>query len=234
MRLLIVEDDPALRRGLAVALRSNGLRVHDVPDAAGALRAVGTMDYDVILLDLGLPDIDGITLLPQLRAHHAGPVIVLSARRDQSDKVAALDAGADDYVTKPFGLPELLARVRAQARRAGIGAVLHAGRLTVDLDRQVVTDPTGVRIDLTATEWNLLAALARAGGAPVTPQALLEEVWGQSGPQRRNYVRVYINLLRRKLELDPAHPVLIRSSPGRGYWLELAPPGGADPGDATG
>ena len=230
MRLLLVEDDAALRRGLAVALRSNGLRVHDTADAAGALRAVATMDYDVILLDLGLPDVDGITLLPQLRAHHPGPVIVLSARRDQSDKVAALDAGADDYMTKPFGLPELLARLRAQARRAGIGAVLHAGPLTIDLAHQVVTDAAGERIDLTATEWRLLAALARAGGAPVTPQDLLEEVWGLSGPQRRNYARVYVNLLRRKLESDPGHPMVIRSSPGRGYWLELAPPADTGPG----
>jgi two-component system, OmpR family, KDP operon response regulator KdpE len=228
MRLLIVEDDTALRRGLAVALRSNGLRVHDTADAAGALRAVGAMDYDLILLDLGLPDVDGITLLPQLRLHHRGPVIVLSARRDQSDKVAALDAGADDYMTKPFGLPELLARIRAQARRAGIGAVVHAGPLTIDLGHEVVTDATGGHIDLTATEWKLLAALARAGGAPLTPEVLLEEVWGLSGPRRRNYVRVYINLLRRKLEPDPGHPVLIRSGPGRGYWLELAPAG--DPG----
>ncbi len=221
MRVLIVEDDHTVRRGLAVALRSQGLGVHDTPDAAGALRALAAMPYDVVLLDLGLPDGDGIALLPQLRAHHTGPILVVSARRDQSDKVAALDAGADDYLTKPFGLPELLARIRAVGRRSGITGVVRTPGFTVDLDREVVLGADGQPVALTATEWAVIAVLARAGGAPVAPEQLLDEVWGQDAAGHRNYVRVYVNLLRRKLEPDASNPTCLLSAPGRGYWLSV-------------
>ncbi len=224
MDLLVVEDDRPLRQALAVALRARGFRVHAAATGAAAMQSLKALRYDVVLLDLGLPDIDGITLLPQIRAAHQGPVIVLSARRDQSDKVAALDAGADDYMTKPFGLEELLARIRAQARRAGGEITLTAGPLTIDLAHGAVRGADGSQIDLTATEWAVLAELARAAGALVTTDQLLEQVWGDAGAEHRNYVRVYINLLRRKLEADPSAPTLILSQPGRGYRLAVTAP----------
>ena len=219
MRILLVEDDHAVRRSLAIALRAQGFTVFDVPDAHGARRAVGSLRYDVILLDLGLPDEDGLQLLPDLRPQHDGPIVVLSARRDQSDKVAALDAGADDYMTKPFGLPELLARIRAVRRRAGIVDRVRTPHFTVDLARQQVTNTEGHLVALTATEWAVLAVLARAAGTPVPPEDLLTQVWGQDEPAHRNYVRVYINTLRRKLEPTPSEPLCLLSQPGRGYWL---------------
>lgn len=222
MRVLLVEDDTTVRRALSVALRGHGLTVHDVRDGAAARRAVEAMAYDLVLLDLGLPDIDGVTLLPDLRAHHRGPVIVLSARRDQSDKVGALDAGADDYMTKPFGLPELLARIRAVSRRAGVGGEVRTACFTVDLDRELVTDRNGHAVALTGTEWAVVQALARAAGAPLSVDELLAEVWGAQAAEHRNYVRVYVNLLRRKLETDPASPDCLLSQPGRGYWLAVS------------
>jgi two-component system KDP operon response regulator KdpE len=219
VKILLVEDDHAVRGSLTIALRAQSFSVFDVPDAHGARRAVGSMRYDVILLDLGLPDEDGIGLLPDLRSQHDGPIIVISARRDQSDKVAALDAGADDYMTKPFGLAELLARIRAVRRRAGVADIVRTPLFAVDLARQEVTDTVGRVVALTATEWAVLAVLARAGGAPVTPEALLAQVWAEDQPSHRNYVRVYINTLRRKLEPNPSEPICLRSQPGRGYWL---------------
>lgn len=221
MKILLIEDDHAVRRSLTIALRAQGFSVFDVPDAHGARRAVGSLAYDVILLDLGLPDEDGIRLLPHLRARHDGPIVVVSARRDQSDKVAALDAGADDYMTKPFGLAELLARIRAVRRRSGAIEVVRTPNFTVDLARQEVTDTEGRVVALTATEWAVLAVLARAGGAPVTPEALLAQVWAEDQPTHRNYVRVYINTLRRKLEINPSEPTCLLSKPGRGYWLSM-------------
>jgi two-component system KDP operon response regulator KdpE len=220
MHVLVVEDDRSLRQALAAALRGREMRVHAVAAGAAALQALSAMRYDVVLLDLGLPDMDGVALLPGIRELHAGPVIVVSARRDQSDKVAALDAGADDYMTKPFGLNELLARIRAQARRAGVEATVLAGPLSIDLARGTVTGPDGI-VELTATEWGVLAVLARAGGAPVPADELLEQVWDDDDHVHRNYVRVYINLLRRKLEPDPSEPRLILSQPGRGYRLAV-------------
>ena len=222
MRILLVEDDHALRRALAVALRAHDFTVFDVGDGSAALRAVGSLHYDIVLLDLGLPDVDGITLLPDLRRHHAGLVIVLSARRDQSDKVSALDAGADDYLTKPFGLPELLARIRAVGRRAGVADVVRTPHFTIDLARREVRDASASVVALSATEWAVLAVLARAAGAPVTPEDLLAQVWGEHTAEHRNYVRVYINALRRKLEPTPATPTCLLSQPGRGYWLAIA------------
>jgi two-component system KDP operon response regulator KdpE len=213
VRILLVEDDHAVRRSLAIALRAQGFTVFDVADARGARRAVASMRYDVVLLDLGLPDV---------RSRHDGPIVVLSARRDQSDKVSALDAGADDYMTKPFGLPELLARIRAVSRRVGVGDVVRTPLLTIDLAHQEVTDLQGRVVALTATEWAVLAVLARAGGAPVSPEALLAQVWGEDEPRHRNYVRVYINTLRRKLEPTPSEPTCLLSQPGRGYWLRMA------------
>lgn len=219
MKILVIEDDHTVRRALAITLRAQGFAVFDVADGAAALRAIRSLPYDLVLLDLGLPDVDGITLLPDLRAHHRGPIIVLSARRDQSDKVAALDAGADDYMTKPFGLPELLARIRAVGRRSASPRVVRTPAFTVDLDRSEVRNTTGAVVPLSATEWAVLAVLARADGAPVTGEDLLTEVWGDDRAGHGNYVRVYVNTLRRKLEPHPSAPTSLLSHPGRGYWL---------------
>ena len=218
-RALVVEDDHVLRRGLAGALRRAGYSVHDVATAEGALRALDSLRYQIVLLDLGLPDRDGLVLLPQIRARTEAAILVVSARRDQSDKVAALDLGADDYITKPFGLPELLARIRAIGRRStAVGAVVTT-HLQIDLDRAAVSDTNGRDIALTATEWAVLEVLARRGGSLVSTKELHEAVWGESTPGQFTNVRVYVNALRRKLEPDPAHPCCIRSQTGRGYWL---------------
>lgn len=217
-RILLVEDDTVLRRALALALRHHGLAVFDVASAAAALSSARSVRYDIVLLDLGLPDADGLDVLPELRVLVAGAIIVLSARRDQSDKVTALDRGADDYLTKPFGLPELLARIRAVSRRAGIGGTVSTSHLSIDLARQEVRDADR-EVGLSRTEWAVLEVLARAGGAPVTPEELLAQVWADAQGEHRNYVRVYINALRRKLEPDPANPCCLLSRPSRGYWL---------------
>lgn len=223
IRVLIVEDDHTVRNALALSLRANGFAVHAAADAAGARHALGVMGYDVVLLDLGLPDDDGIALLPTLRAVHSGPILVISARRDQSDKVAALDAGADDYLTKPFGLAELLARIRAANRRSGVSLVVRTAVFQVDLGRQIVVNRDGGPVSLSQTEWAVLAALARANGSPLTPEMLLTQVWKDHSGAHLNYARVYVNLLRRKLEPDPGNPVALRSKPGRGYWLQIEP-----------
>lgn len=219
IRVLIVEDDHTVRTALAAALRANGLHAHPASDGAAACRAVTAMGYDVILLDLGLPDIDGIELLPKLRARHPGPIIVISARRDQSDKVWALDAGADDYLTKPFGLAELLARIRAVTRRSAVATSIRTRVFVVDLARGQVLGLDGAPVALSQTEWAVLAVLARANGSPVSAESLLEQVWGDTSGAHLNYARQYVNLLRRKLEPDPGNPVALRSQPGRGYWL---------------
>jgi two-component system, OmpR family, KDP operon response regulator KdpE len=216
--ILIVEDDPVLRRTLGSALRVQGFRVHLVPDAQGALAAVDASRYDVLLLDLGLPGLGGLTALPLLRARHNGPIIVVSARRDQGVKVQALDAGADDYLTKPFGLPELVARIRAQARRAGLDSLVRAGPLTIDMRREEVTGPRGP-IALTATEWAVLTVLAGAQGRPVSTEELLKAVWPDQTLEHQANVRSYINLLRRKLEPQPGSPSLLLHEHGRGYRL---------------
>lgn len=234
-RLLVIEDDQVLRRGLAGALRRAGYTAFDVGTADAALRALEHMPYQVVLLDLGLPDMDGLALLPRIRQRTDAAILVVSARRDQSDKVRALDLGADDYITKPFGLPELLARLRAVGRRvAALGVVRGAG-LAIDLDRRTVTaDADGRDIGLTQTEWAVLDALVRAQGRCLSAVQLLEQVWGEHDPEHLGSVRVYINSLRRKLESDPAEPVLIRSRPGQGYWLaaegSVTPPAGPSSG----
>jgi two-component system KDP operon response regulator KdpE len=222
-RVLVVEDDHVLRRALGVALRHNGFSVVEVGTAAAARAAVRARRCDAVLLDLGLPDADGLDLVAELRAGMAGPIIVVSARRDQADKVVALDRGADDYVTKPFGLPELLARIRAVTRRAGIPSVVTTTHLQIDLDHQAVTD-NGVEVNLSPTEWAVLALLARAGGTPIPPEEILAKVWADAEGAHRGYVKVYINTLRRKLEPDPGHPCCLLSRAGRGYLLACTVP----------
>jgi two-component system KDP operon response regulator KdpE len=223
--VLLVDDDPILRRTLSLALRSQGWESVAVPDGASAMAAVARVRPDLLLLDLGLPDLDGMEVLRAVRSWTQLPVIVLSARQDQADKVQALDAGADDYLGKPFGTEELFARIRAALRRAAPptpvapGGVVHAASFDVDLDARVVRDGGGLEVRLTPTEWGLIEVLARASGRVVDAPVLLKEVWGPAYGTETHYLRVFIAQLRRKLEPDPANPVSLLTEPGRGYRL---------------
>ena len=223
-RVLVVDDDRSLRRALAINLRARGYRVDEAEDGRSALATAAAGPPDLVVLDLGLTDIDGIEVLAGLRGWTQVPVLVLSARSDQSDKVAALDAGADDYVTKPFGMDELLARVRAALRRGASGTedqpVVRTASFTVDLAAGRVTDSGGQAVRLTPTEWGLLEALARQAGRLVQGRDLLREVWGPAYGSETNYLRVYMAQLRRKLEPDPRHPRHLLTEPGLGYRLE--------------
>ncbi len=225
-RVLVVDDDPALLRTMAINLRAHGYEVVLAATGAEALRAAAAAHPDAVLLDLGLPDMDGQQVLEGIRGWSPVPVIVLSARRVSDDKVDALDAGADDYVTKPFGMDELLARLRAAVRRArptgaDVAPVVDTGAFVVDLAaRRVQRDGSDVR--LTPTEWSLLEALARRPGTVVGQRELLREVWGPAYETESHYLRVYIAQLRRKLEPEPGRPRHLLTEPGRGYRLELA------------
>jgi len=224
-RVLVVDDEPGLARALAITLRASGWDVTTAADGAGALAAAAEHLPDVVLLDLGLPDLSGIEVLTALRAWSRVPVVVLSARQHGEDKVEALDAGADDYVTKPFAMNELLARLRAAVRRSaapadGEPAVVEAGTLRIDLARRrVLRDGSEVR--LTPTEWAMLEVLVRNRGRLVPRRQLLQEVWGPAYGDETNYLRVYSAQLRRKLEDDPAAPRHIVTQPGMGYVFEV-------------
>ncbi|MEU2350252.1 response regulator transcription factor [Modestobacter sp. NPDC049651] len=218
-RVLVVDDDPHLLRALRISLRAAGHEVVTAPDGTSALRDAAEVHPDVVVLDLGLPDLDGTEVLAGLRPWFTGPVLVLSARADSTDKVEALDAGADDYVTKPFDMAELLARLRAVLRR-GPGETGEASvvtdHFTVDLAaKQVTVDGAPVR--LTPTEWALLSELVRAPGRLVGQRELLQAVWGPAYERETNYLRVYLAQLRRKLEPNPAHPRYLHTEPGMGY-----------------
>jgi two-component system, OmpR family, KDP operon response regulator KdpE len=218
-RVLAVDDDPQLLRALRITLRAAGHEVATAEDGRTALGAAAAEHPDVVVLDLGLPDMDGTEVLAGLRPWFTGPVLVLSARADSRDKVDALDAGADDYVTKPFDMGELLARLRALVRRTASGPdepVVHTDHFAVDLvARQVTVDGGAIR--LTPTEWGLLSELVRAPGRLVGQQHLLQAVWGPAYEKETNYLRVYMAQLRRKLEPDPAHPRYLHTEPGMGY-----------------
>ncbi len=221
-RVLVVDDEPQIARALAINLRA---RSYDVDVAAGgraALALAAERQPDVVVLDLGLPDLDGMDVIRGLRGWTDVPIIVLSARQDSSDKVEALDLGADDYVTKPFGMDELLARLRAALRRGSVGddvPVVSTDAFTVDLAaRRVVRDGQDVR--LTPTEWHLLEILVRNTGRLVSQRQLLQEVWGPAYGRETNYLRVYLAQLRRKLEPDPARPRYLLTEPGMGYRFE--------------
>ncbi len=231
-RVLVVDDDPHLLRTLRINLTAHGHDVVPVATGAGALRAVADPPApDVVVLDLGLPDISGLEVLEGIRGWSSVPVIVLSARTDAGDKVAALDGGADDYVTKPFGMPELLARIRAAVRRAATAVPDGAPRVTtpdfeVDLvaKRVVRRGPGGDgEVHLSPTEWGVLEHLVRHPGMLVTQQQLLHEVWGPAYGTEGHYLRVYLGHLRRKLEPEPSRPRYLLTEPGRGYRFE---PGG--------
>lgn len=222
-RVLVVEDDPGLLRALGLTLVASGWEVVSAPDGGTALHAAADHRPDVVVLDLGLPDMDGIEVLRTLRRTSRVPVLVLSARDQSADKVRALDAGADDFVTKPFGVEELLARLRAAVRRgdpADEPTVIDAGDLRIDLGRKKV-QRRGVDIGLTPTEWHLLNALVAHRGRLVDQRSLLQEVWGPAYQRETNYLRVYAARLRRKLEDDPARPRHIITEPGLGYRFEV-------------
>jgi two-component system, OmpR family, KDP operon response regulator KdpE len=217
VRVLLVDDDATLRQTLAIGLRAEGHEVLLAADGRSALQAVTEDQPDLLVLDLGLPDLSGVEVLRQLRTWSRLPVVVLSARDGSHDKVEALDVGADDYVTKPFGTDELLARIRAAGRRAGSDLpVIEAGALTIDVPaRQVTRDGAVVR--LTPTEWGLLEALVRHPGRLVSQRDLLHEVWGPTYGRETNYLRVYVATLRKKLEDDPASPRHLVTEAGMGY-----------------
>lgn len=219
---LIIDDEAQIRRLLHVALEGAGYTVHDAETGSHGLQAIAHVRPDVILLDLGLPDIDGLTVLRRLREWSQTPVVVLTVRDDEQDKVAALDLGADDYVTKPFSTGELLARLRAAQRRAQPreeSAVFSHDGLVVDLVARTV-QLDGTEVKLTATEWSLLALLIRHAGRVLTHRQILREVWGPNSEEHREYLRVYFTHLRKKVERDPSHPRLIINEPGIGYRLQ--------------
>jgi two-component system KDP operon response regulator KdpE len=223
-KVLVVDDEPALARALAINLRAHGWEVVTAADGRGALEAAASTHPDVVLLDLGLPDLDGTEVIAGLRGWTSVPIVVLSARQHGEDKVEALDLGADDYVTKPFAMNELLARLRAAVRRgAGPAAapdpVVEVGDLTIDLARKKVARG-GVDVRLTPTEWGFLEVLARNVGRLVTREQVLREVWGPGYEHETHYLRVYAAQLRGKLEADPAHPRHLVTSAGLGYTLE--------------
>ena len=223
MKVLVVDDEPALARALAINLRAHGWDVVTAADGRSALEAAASEHPDVVVLDLGLPDLDGTEVISGLRGWTKVPIVVLSARQHGEDKVEALDLGADDYVTKPFAMNELMARLRAAVRRAAEttleAAVVEVGELTIDLARKRVAR-AGIDVSLTPTEWAFLELLARNIGRLVTREQILREVWGPAYEKETHYLRVYAAQLRRKLEADPAHPRHLITTPGLGYTLE--------------
>ncbi|HEX3930198.1 MAG TPA: response regulator transcription factor [Nocardioides sp.] len=220
MRILLVDDDTTLRRTLGIGLHAAGHDVLIAADGRSALQALREDKPDLVVLDLGLPDIGGVEVLRRLRAWSTVPVVVLSARAESGEKVLALDLGADDYVTKPFGMDELLARIRAAGRRAGSDVpVLEAGDLVIDLPARRVTKG-GAVVRLTPTEWGLLEMLVRTPGRLVSQRELLHEVWGPAYGRETNYLRVYVGGLRKKLEDEPARPRHLITEPGMGYRFE--------------
>ncbi|OIJ98885.1 response regulator [Streptomyces monashensis] len=225
-RVLVVDDEPQIVRALVINLKARKYEVDAAPDGRTALELAASRHPDVVVLDLGLPDMDGVEVIKGLRGWTRVPILVLSARHSSDEKVEALDAGADDYVTKPFGMDELLARLRASVRRAepaGPGeedlTTVETDGFTVDLAAKKV-NRAGKDVRLTPTEWHLLEVLVRNTGRLVSQRQLLQEVWGPSYGTETNYLRVYMAQLRRKLETDPSHPRHFITEPGMGYRFE--------------
>ncbi len=218
-RILVVDDEPQIRRALNTNLRARGFDVELASTGEEALDLAARTHPDVVVLDLGLPGIDGIEVIRGLRGWSRVPIIVLSVRDREADKVGALDAGADDYVTKPFGMDELLARLRATVRRttpAEEEAVVETSDFTVDLvAKRIVRD--GTEVKLTAKEWQIVEVLVRNPGRLVSQRQLLQEVWGPQYERETNYLRVYLAQIRRKLERDPARPRHFITEPRMGY-----------------
>jgi len=218
-RVLVIDDERSILRTLRINLTARKYEVATAADGASGLAAMAHVRPDVLILDLGLPDMDGADVIKGVRGQASTPIIVLSAAGQESTKVAALDAGADDYLTKPFGMDELLARLRAAVRRASPAPdepVVVTGDFTVDLAAKRVTRD-GRDVRLTPTEWALLEALVRNRGQPVTQRQLLQDVWGEQYQTEGNYLRVYVARLRRKLEPDPSRPRYLLTEPGMGY-----------------
>ncbi|WP_426242065.1 response regulator [Nocardioides sp. LHG3406-4] len=217
--VLVVDDDPAIRRTLSINLRAREYDVETAGDGRSALQIVDERMPDIILLDLGLPDLDGVTVLKRLRSFSDVRVIVVSARTDSDDKVEALDVGADDYITKPFSLEELLARIRAATRRAGT----QEPPLRVEVDGLILdisdsrAERDGQEAHLTPTEWKIIEHLVRRRGHLVRQTELLHAVWGPTYGRQTNYLRVHMASIRRKLEREPANPTLFITEPGMGY-----------------
>jgi two-component system KDP operon response regulator KdpE len=225
-RVLVVEDEAGLRQALVINLRARGYAVDAAPGGAAALATAARRRPDVVVLDLGLPDLDGVEVIRGLRGWTSVPILVLSARAGEPDKVGALDAGADDYVTKPFGMDELLARLRAAVRRSAAhpdAPAVQTADFTVDLAASQVRDAAGEPVRLTPTEWHLLEVLVRNEGKLVPHRQLLQEVWGPAYETETNYLRVYMAQLRRKLEPDPARPRHLLTEPGMGYRFVADP-----------
>ncbi len=229
-RVLVVDDEPQILRALAVNLRARGYDVELAKTGEQALDVAARTHPDVVVLDLGLPGIDGVEVIRGLRGWSTVPIVVLSAREAEAAKVAALDAGADDYVTKPFGMDELLARLRAAVRRGAPAeeeAVVETPDFVIDLTAKRVhrtTDGAAEReeVRLTPTEWHLVEVLVRNPGKLVTQRQLLDEVWGPMHEQDTNYLRVYMAQVRRKLEPEPSQPRYFQTEPGMGYRFENA------------
>ncbi|MDN3444350.1 response regulator [Microbacterium sp. APC 3901] len=223
MKLLIADDDPQMVRALRITLAAHGYEVVVAADGAAAVAAAAQTHPDIIMLDLGMPRLDGIEVIQALRGWTAVPIIVVSGRTGSADKVEALDAGADDFVTKPFQVDELLARLRALSRRsvpAGGESTVGFGDVVVDLATKTVTR-AGSRVHLTPTEWRMLEHLARHPGALVTRQDLLKEIWGSEQVSDSGYLRLYMSQLRKKLEAEPSAPAHLLTESGMGYRLVL-------------
>jgi two-component system KDP operon response regulator KdpE len=222
--VLVIEDEPAIRKFLRASLLAHGYRLNEAETGKQGLILAAQQPPELVILDLGLPDIDGLDVTRELRAWTNVPILVLSARGQEGDKVAALDAGADDYLTKPFSVVELAARLRVALRhvartKAGSGeSVFTVGELKVDLGKRLVTK-RGETVHLTPTEYRLLTTLVQHAGRVLTHQMILKEVWGPSDANEIQYLRVYMAQLRQKLEDDPAQPRYLTTEPGVGYRL---------------
>ncbi len=232
-RVLVVDDEPQILRALSINLRARRYEVHTATSGKEALSSAASHPPDLVILDLGLPDLDGVEVIQGLRGWCDAPILVLSGRSDSSDKVEALDAGADDYLTKPFGVDELLARLRALSRRTASGesqATVQLGPATIDLAARRVTvqdDGRSIDVRLTPTEWHLLEVLLRNPGKLLSQRQLLTEVWGPGYETAGGNLRLYMAQLRRKLEPDPARPRFQLNEPGMGYRFD--PHGGQQP-----
>ncbi|WP_308195102.1 response regulator [Microbacterium profundi] len=223
MKLLIADDDPQMVRALRITLAAHGYEVVAAADGAAAIAAAAQTHPDIILLDLGIPRLDGIEVIHALRGWTSAPIIVVSGRTGSADKVEALDAGADDFVTKPFQVDELLARLRALSRRATPAtgeSTVRFGDVVIDLAAKSV-NRGGSRVHLTPTEWRMLEHLARNPGALVTRQDLLKGIWGSEQVSDSGYLRLYMSQLRKKLEASPAEPAYLLTESGMGYRLVL-------------
>jgi two-component system KDP operon response regulator KdpE len=222
--VLLIEDEPQIRRFVRASLESEGCRVHEAESGGAGLTEAGTRNPDLLIVDLGLPDMDGVDVIREFRGWSQAPVLILSARTEEREKVEALDAGADDYLTKPFGVAELAARVRALLRRRLQGQestpTISFGPVTFDRPKRTV-ERDGEHVHLTQIEYRLLGVLVANAGKVLTQRHLMQEVWGPNHGERGHYLRVYMSRLRQKLEVDPAQPVHFLTETGVGYRFQL-------------